>query len=84
MAKRYENESSAENRCGMIVDYTCDDNGEPDEEIECGATAQWTDGHVLACSDCYAAHDTSDRARFSWLDPWPERGAAKDATGCDV
>ena len=67
--KVYEHESTAEKRCGMVVNWTCNDDGDVNGDIECGATAEWVGlNDLLACSDCYHAHDEQDRATFRYLE----------------
>ena len=55
--------------CGMVVDHTCDDEGEINGDIECGEYAEWQDecGNPV-CTSCYYEHTFADRARFTYVD----------------
>lgn len=42
------------NPCGMVVSWTCDKDGEPDEEIECGKPGAFEGGGMFCCVECHA------------------------------
>lgn len=57
-------------KCSMVIDWTCHPvTGDADKEIECDGVAEWRSGSTYACSDCYADHDETDRAAFTYIDP---------------
>ncbi len=43
------------NVCQMLVDWKADENGEPGDEIDCGAPAAWKSGGTLLCHEHAAA-----------------------------